>query len=121
MCDCGSEPPVFYHDKWVVGRKDYKCCECGASIPNGDRHFMAAGKWGSHFEVYRRCNRCQKLCEAIEATDEAECSVCFCGLFECYGAYRSEWLDDPTDDWLKDLENHYLPMATVNEEEASDG
>ena len=106
MCDCDCEPPEFFNSKWVnVGRKDYKCCECRTTIPKGEKHFTAAGKWDGDFETFRRCARCQRVCEAIEKAGHC---VCFNGLFDGHAAYRYEFIDDATDDWLSDLERHYL-------------
>ena len=105
MCDCDLGPhPDFYNEKWLVGRKAYKCCECRATIAPGERHFMACGKWERRFEVFRRCARCQRLAVAIEKAGHC---VPFNGLFECHGVYRREFIDDCTDDWVADLEKAY--------------
>lgn len=86
MCQCGDYPtPEFYNQSMVKGRNNYSCCECGCTIPKGDRHESVSGKWEGDMRTFRTCLPCVALRDRIAD------GGCFCltGLSDelSYGDY----------------------------------
>lgn len=64
FCSCEydwDDPPSFWDSREVSARKEYKCCECGATIVVGERHEYVVGKWDGHFDTYRSCATCARI------------------------------------------------------------
>ena len=68
--------PEFYTQKSVKGRKDYRCCECGETIPMRTEHECVSGKWEGSMDTYRTCLACVALRNRIA---DGDC-FCFTGL-----------------------------------------
>ena len=66
MCDLGwGEEAEVYVKTEVAARRVYACCECGMSIPKGQRHtknsMLSEGSW----RTYRSHSACHALVEHI--------------------------------------------------------
>lgn len=70
--DYDSPESRIWREKRVVGRKRYKCCECGRVIEIGERQdyveCLDENGWGSG----RRCIECSTLAELI-TTEHGAC------------------------------------------------
>lgn len=75
-CYCDYDAPEFYRSRMVAGRKPHRCDECRATIPVGERHEYAAGKWDDGVCSYRTCARC--LAFRAYVTEHVKC---FCWSF----------------------------------------
>jgi hypothetical protein len=61
-CDVTTE---FFQWSEPRARKEYDCCECGAPIEKGERHFQATGKWEGDFFSVRQHLLCCQTCMVI--------------------------------------------------------
>jgi hypothetical protein len=53
---------LFFKEKFVKARKQYKCVECGAVIRRGEKHHYVSGRWeDAGFEHFRTCLPCRHL------------------------------------------------------------
>lgn len=59
--------PAIYREKWVRGRKDYRCYECHNPIPRGRHHQVASGLWEDEWRTFRTCWTCLDLRVHIQA------------------------------------------------------
>lgn len=53
-----GESCEFTVERFVSGRKDYKCAECSDAIPKGERHQVIVGKSDGEFFTMRTCGFC---------------------------------------------------------------
>jgi hypothetical protein len=56
-CDDG-EGPEFFNQKMQKAKKDYRCCECGKTIPASSIYQYTIGKWDGDMSTYRTCQTC---------------------------------------------------------------
>lgn len=72
MCDfCDAlyqhaNEPDFQRVKLVRGRNDYRCYECGETIPEGAQHEVLVGKWADDMATLRCCSDCLRLRRMVE-------------------------------------------------------
>lgn len=93
MCDCSDGYPSVYHSKQVVGRKDYKCCECGVALPKGTKHEYVWGLWDGSSGTYRTCLDCVAVRDRVSAEVEDFCyshGNFFTQLEECEIVFRQK-------------------------------
>lgn len=73
-CGCSGQYECDeYADVWREGRtsktkKEHRCCECGATIPVGERCCFASSLYDGQWSTQRRCLTCSFLAEAISTT-----------------------------------------------------
>lgn len=69
-CSCAIEVdhdggPRFISESYPVARKKHKCCECGRSIPKGEKYEYVRGCWDGYFSTYRTCLDCESIRKAL--------------------------------------------------------
>lgn len=79
-CCYDAEGPEFVDTRHVTARKNHKCCECGREIASGETYERTAGKWDSNFYVFKTCEQCEDLRDALVAM----------GFCPAFGDVRSE-------------------------------
>lgn len=71
MIDCycdgayDADPPSFFREKEVVGRKEHRCYECHRPILTGERHTYMVGSWGGDFSDFRVCAQCRSIAQDL--------------------------------------------------------
>lgn len=91
---CDLEPWQFYHERLVRSRRQHRCCETGAVIPRGTRHWRCVGKCaGEPVQEWRQSWAAYRLARALNYTDEGglACWIPFGGLHEEGGIADREW------------------------------
>lgn len=59
MIEYADDAYTLYNGPTIVrGRKDYRCQECGRSIPKGEAHYTASGLFEGQWERTRMCAHC---------------------------------------------------------------
>ena len=88
MTECAV--PQFYTHHEPIARKVHRCCECGAPILKGEKHFSWTGKWEGQISSGRQHLVCMEACMMIR--DEFEGGECipFGGLMDYYNENRLE-------------------------------
>lgn len=83
-CYCDYDAaPEFFSEKFVVAKKEHKCCECGKTIAVGAEYEYVSGKWDGSFGSFKSCIKCSDLRIALA---EVSCPY-YGGLFEEYWEY----------------------------------
>jgi hypothetical protein len=72
MSDCnvcltydGDVNTEFIHQRIVVARKEYRCCECGAAIRIADKYERSSGKSDGDLWAYKTCLPCAEIGNAF--------------------------------------------------------
>lgn len=68
------EEPDFCNETERTARKKYRCCECGETIPPGEKYIYWVGKWNGEIDSYKWCKACRAFVndlrkEGIELND----------------------------------------------------
>lgn len=67
MCDPDLEPPQVYRERWRTARKEHRCCACGERIRPRTRYQYISGIWDGEPDSHKRCERCVRISDEIEA------------------------------------------------------
>jgi hypothetical protein len=59
------EIPSFYRADERKARRDYKCCECSATILAGEKYLYCCGQWDGEFNSYYQHLLCAEACMYI--------------------------------------------------------
>lgn len=107
MCE-DADYPEFLRENYQRSRKEYKCCECGISIPKNSIYFYSVGKWDGDISYYRTCSNCQSIKNMLTSLKITE-TLCFGqlinGLQELNIPYSYSKLIEPR--LVANLENFY--------------
>jgi len=70
-CDCiyidamDSDGPECFSETRPIAKKVHTCSECGRIIESGEEYAYETGKWNGEFEVYKTCEDCLSIREAM--------------------------------------------------------
>lgn len=72
-CYCDYDTPQVYNSRIAKARKQYRCEECGSSIPAGDQYERVFGVcYGDTFEAFT-CKRCLLLRQWVKNNIPCTC------------------------------------------------
>jgi hypothetical protein len=101
MCFSYDNYPSVFNERHHKAKKAYRCSECNCWIWPGEIYLHIWGVWEGTASTYRRCERCEKLADAItqveldEGCGAAEASPGLGNLFNDYhdGDYAEQIKD----------------------------
>jgi len=66
-CPAGYDAPLpsLHNAKFRRAKKEYRCCECGETIAQGDRYEYVWGVWEGDQQTYRTCATCHAIREGL--------------------------------------------------------
>lgn len=92
MSDCGvcvyadyDGNNEFFSERIQKAAKPYRCCECGKTIPVGQRYTYACGKFDGDFRSVRTCLICDEIADAF-CCDGRIFGQLWAGMHEVMGA-----------------------------------
>jgi hypothetical protein len=55
------DQPDFYNTSEPRARNPVKCCECGRTVPAGERYHKVVAKWDGVLNTYKQCLQCKEI------------------------------------------------------------